>query len=80
MAQKFCKLFEVQEHQVLFRNSTNDDGEEAIIMTTQIEGLEMSATMTGFEENNTTADEQFEKIDQLKADSFFISMSNLTQE
>jgi hypothetical protein len=80
MKNQFCKIFEVQEHQVLYRNSSNDDGDEAIIITTQIEGLEMSATMTGFEANNTTSDEQFQKIDQQKAESFFNSMYQLTQE
>lgn len=80
MKNQFCKIFEVQEHQVLYRNSSNDEGEEAIIITTQIDGLEMSATMTGFEANNTTADEQFQKINQQKAESFFNSMYQLTQE
>lgn len=80
MKNQFCKIFEVQDHQVLYRISTNDEGEEAIIMTTQIDDLEMSASITGFKENNSTAEEQFEKIDQQKAENFFNSMYNLTQE
>lgn len=80
MAQQFCKLFEVQEHQVLYRTSITDEGDESIVITTVIEGLDMSATMTGFEKNNTTADAQLENVDQEKAEAFFNSMYKLTQE
>jgi len=80
MAQKFCKIFEVEDHQVLYQIGTDNEGEPAIIMTTHIDGLIMSASMTGFETNNTTAEEQFEKVDQNYAVSFFTNMYNLTQE
>lgn len=80
MKNQFCKIFEVQGHQVLYRRDTNDEGDEAITMTTLIDGLFMSANMSGFEKNNTTAEEQFKKVDQEKAESFFKTMKDLTEQ
>jgi hypothetical protein len=78
MAIKFCKIFEVEEHQVLYRVSKNEESEEEIIIiTTVVEDMEMSAKISGFEENNTTADIQFEKMNQDTAESFFNTMLNL---
>lgn len=80
MSNQFCKIFEVQDHQVLMRLGTNDDDEEAIILTTQIDDLEMSASITGFNQNLTNREEQFLKLGQEYAEHFFQSMYNLTQE
>ncbi|GIZ10010.1 hypothetical protein [Flavobacterium sp. UMI-01] len=79
MANQFCKILEVQDHQVLIRIGTNDDNEEAIILTTQIDGLEMTAFITEFKKNKTTPEEQFSKLGQEYAEHFFKSMYNLTQ-
>ena len=80
MIQKFCKILEVQGHQVLIRTTTNEEGEEAIVITTVLEGMEMSASITGFEKNNETIESKFEKTGQKNAEAFFQSMYNLTQE
>ena len=79
MAQKFCKIFEVEEHQVLYQITEDDESNECIETTTIIDDLRMSIKMSGFEKNNTTADIQFEKINQAFAESFFQAMKNLTQ-
>ncbi|WP_126766871.1 hypothetical protein [Flavobacterium sp. RSP46] len=79
MAQKFCKIFEVEEHQVLYQITEDDESNECIETTTIIDDLRMSTKMSGFEKNNTTADIQFEKINQAFAESFFQAMKNLTQ-
>lgn len=79
MAQKFCKIFEVEEHQVLYQIIEDDDDIEKIEATTIIDDIRMSIKMSGFEENNTTADIQFERINQAFAESFFQAMKNLTQ-
>lgn len=79
MPQKFCKIFEVENHQVLYQITENDEEEEVIETTTIIEGLRMTSKMSGFEKNNTTADIQFEKVNQAFAESFFQAMKNLTK-
>ena len=79
MAQKFCKIFEVEDHQVLYQITENDDEQEVIETTTIINDVRLTTKMSGFEENNTTADIQFERITQAYADSFFESMKNLIQ-
>jgi len=79
MAQKFCKIFEVEEHQVLYQIIEDDDGIEKIETTTIIDDHRMSTKMAGFEKNKTTADIQFEKINQAFAESFFQAMKNLIQ-
>lgn len=79
MAQKFCKIFEVEEHQVLYQITEDDDGIENIETTTIIDDVRMSTKMSGFEKNNTTADIQFEKINQAFAESFFEAMKKLIQ-
>lgn len=79
MAQKFCKIFEVEEHQVLYQIIEDDDDIEKIEATTIIDDHRMSTKMSGFEKNNTTADIQFEKINQAIAESFFQAMKNLIQ-
>jgi hypothetical protein len=79
MSKKFCKIFEVEDHQVLYRISLDEESEEEIIMTTHIEGVEMTMKVGGFEKNNTTADIQFERIDQAYAEKFYKSMNNLTK-
>lgn len=80
MAQKFCKIFEVEDHQVLYQITEDEDGNEQIETTTIIDGLRATTKMSGFEENNTTADIQFDKINQAFAESFFQTMKQLIQE
>lgn len=79
MSKKFCKIFEVEDHQVLYRISLDEESEEEIVMTTHIEGVHMTLKAGGFEKNNTTADIQFERIDQAMAEKFYKSMNNLTK-
>lgn len=77
MSKKFCKIFEVEDHQVLYQIIEDDDGIEKIETTTIIDDIRMSSKMSGFEKNNTTADIQFETINQAFAESFFQAMKNL---
>lgn len=79
MLKKFCKIFEVEDNQVLYQISLDEESEEEIVMTTRIEGVHMSLKAGGFEKNNTTADIQFERIDQAMAEKFYKSMNNLTK-
>ena len=79
MSKKFCKIFEVEDNQVLYQISLDEESEEEIVMTTRIEGVHMSLKARGFEKNNTTADIQFERIDQAMAEKFYKSMNNLSK-
>ena len=80
MNNQFCKVFDVKGHQVLYRTGTDDDGDDALITTTFIDGLYFTTTITGFEENKTTAQERLKNVDQAIAESFFEAMENLTGE
>lgn len=77
MSKKFCKIFEVEDHQVLYRISLDEESEEEIVITTHIECVYMSLKAGDFEKNNTTADNEFERIDQAMAEKFYKSMKNL---
>lgn len=75
---RFCKVFEVQDHQVLAIIDYDEETERHYLqLETRIEGLAASIKLEDFEGNRSSAVEALEKLDQSKAEDFFIAMNDL---
>lgn len=72
---KFCKLFDLKEAQVLVVKEMNQNEEEfEISLTTEVEGVRIKQIATYESENKRDA--VFEQYEENQANSFFLYMKN----
>jgi hypothetical protein len=76
----FCKLFEVDGYQVLYRLhiNTENDNEVELVISTFIDGVELSSKLSGFEDS--TAEKALESVGAEQALKFFEAMKALVSD
>lgn len=67
--ERFAKLFESHDRQILVRKGENSDGENALCISTMFDGVEMSFNL-GFGDNEEAMDHALESFTQEQADVF----------
>lgn len=79
MENAFCRLFEVQDHQILFQLKKDDDIEdpEIIVITSRLNGVIVETSISGFKSSNGAKD-ALVKITQQHAEKWFNEFKNLT--
>ncbi|UAB85005.1 hypothetical protein INR75_02950 [Zunongwangia sp. SCSIO 43204] len=70
----FCKIYSIDDNQILVQLKLNDDGDLGISQVTKINGCFVEALIDGFEENGTTAEKQFKKYTINQAGNFLTAM------
>ena len=66
MNKNWCKIVELEEHDVLVQRRSNDDDGEHIKVSIAMDGMHLSLKLTG--ENSDDADAMYEKFSKVDAE------------